>query len=422
MLSDRSTVTYTPPGATTCAGALRLPAAVVCQRAQAVSDRRHLHAHPELSFQETATASFCAAALRAAGVAEVFERVGRTGVVGVIRGGGGAGPCLALRADMDALPLPETAAVEYASVNAGVMHACGHDGHMASLLAAARVLVARAPALRGTVKLVFQPAEEGFGGAREMIADGVLEDKVGGARVDMVFGIHIWSYLPVGTVSVTAGPFMAASDRFDITVRGKGGHGAHPQGTVDAIVEAAQLVMALQTVVSRSRDPLDAAVITCGSIHGGHGYNIIADEVTISGTCRSFTAETQEVVRTRMGEICAGTALTYGGEIELRYKYGYPATINSHAPSVAAVRAVGAAVVGADRAALECKTCGAEDFSYFLQQRPGAFFFVGAALPGEQRPHHKSVFDFDEDALLVSAAMFLGIVDHYLGDGAAKAE
>jgi amidohydrolase len=293
---------------------------------------------------------------------------------------------------------------------------------MASLLAAARVLVARAPALRGTVKLVFQPAEEGFGGAREMIADGVLEDKVGGARVDMVFGIHIWSYLPVGTVSVTAGPFMAASDRFDITVRGKGGHGAHPQGTVDAIVEAAQLVMALQTVVSRSRDPLDAAVITCGSIHGGHGYNIIADEVIVSGTARSFTAETQEVVRTRMGEICAGTALTYGGEIELNYKYGYPATINSHAPSVAAVRAVGAAVVGADRAALECKTCGAEDFSYFLQQRPGAFFFVGAALPGEQRPHHKSVFDFDEDALLVSAAMFLGIVDHYLGDGAAKAE
>ena len=166
-------------------------------------------------------------------------------------------------------------------------------------------------------------------------------------------------------------------------------------------------------------DPLDAAVITCGSIHGGHGYNIIADEVKVSGTVRSFTAETQQLLRTRMADICAGTARTYGGEIELDYKYGYPATVNTDAPSVALVRDVGAAVVGADRAALECKTCGAEDFSSFLQQRPGAFFFVGAALPGEPRPHHKSVFDFDEDALLVSAAMFLGIVERYLGAGGA---
>ena len=420
-LSDMSPVSFSPSGATTCVGSLSLPACVVSQRASAVADRRHLHAHPELSFQETATAAYVAAALRAAGVSEVYEGIGRTGVIGIVRGGAGPGPCLALRADMDALPLPETAAVPYASRAPSVMHACGHDGHMASLLVVARVLAARAAALRGVVKLVFQPAEEGYGGAREMIAAGVLEDApaCGGVRVDHIFGIHLWSYLPLGAVSVTAGPFMAASDRFDITVRGRGGHGAHPQGTVDAIVEAAQLIMALQTVVSRSRDPLDAAVITCGSIHGGHGYNIIADEVKVSGTVRSFTAETQQLLRTRMADICAGTARTYGGEIELDYKYGYPATVNTDAPSVALVRDVGAAVVGADRAALECKTCGAEDFSYFLQQRPGAFFFVGAALPGEPRPHHKSVFDFDEDALLVSAAMFLGIVERYLGAGGA---
>ena len=394
-----------------------LPAAVIAQRSTAVADRRHLHAHPELSFCEVSSAEYCAAALRAAGITEVFERVGKTGVVGVIRGGAGAGPCIALRADMDALPLPETADVPYRSVNAGVMHACGHDGHMAALLVAARVLAARRASLRGVVKLIFQPAEEGHGGAKAMLEEGVLDDAPasGGIRVDHIFGIHLWSYLPLGAVSVTGGPFMAASDRFDLVVRGKGGHGAHPQGTVDAIVEAAHLVMALQTVVSRSRDPLDAAVITCGAIHGGHGYNIIADEVKISGTCRSFTAETQALIRTRMTELCEGTAKSYGGDIALEYKYGYPATVNSDAPSVALVRAVGAELVGAERAALECKTCGAEDFSYFLQKRPGAFFFVGAALPGEPRPHHKSVFDFDEDALLVSAAMFLGIVDRYLG-------
>ena len=377
---------------TTCVGALRLPACVVGQRAQLVADRRHLHAHPELAFAEAATARFVAAALRALPGVAVFEGVGRTGVVGLVRGGGGPGPCIALRADMDALPLPETADVAYRSQAAGVMHACGHDGHMAALLAAARVLAARAPALRGAVKLVFQPAEEGLGGAREMIAAGLLDDApaCGGLRVDAIYGIHLWSYLPLGVVSVTAGPFMAASDRFDITVRGRGGHGAHPQGTVDAIVEAAHLVMALQTVVSRSRDPLDAAVITCGSIHGGFGYNIIADEVKVSGTVRSFTAETQELLRTRMADICAGTARTYGGEIELDYKYGYPATCNSDAAAVSLVREVGAAVVGSDRASLECKTCGAEDFSYYLQPRPGAFFFVGAALPGEPRPHHSA--------------------------------
>ena len=421
-LTDMTATAFEPSGPSTCVGALMLPAAVIAQRATAVADRRHLHAHPELSFEEVASAAYCAAALRAADITEVFERVGKTGVVGIIRGGGGPGPCIALRADMDALPLPETANVPYRSANAGVMHACGHDGHMAALLVAARILAARRATLRGVIKLIFQPAEEGHGGAKAMLEEGVLDDAPasGGIRVDHIFGIHLWSYLPLGSVSVTCGPFMAASDRFDITVRGKGGHGAHPQGTVDAIVEAAHLVMALQTVVSRSRDPLDAAVVTCGAIHGGHGYNIIADEVKISGTCRSFTPETQALIRSRMEELCEGTAKSYGGDIELSYKYGYPATVNSDSQSVALVRAVGADVVGADRASLECKTCGAEDFSYFLQKRPGAFFFVGGALPGEPRPHHKSVFDFDEDALLVSAAMFIGIIDRYLGQQAVS--
>lgn len=240
--------------------------------------------------------------------------------------------------------------------------------------------------------------------------------------MDFVYGIHLWTYIPLGTIAVSDGPIMAASDRFEISVRGKGGHGAAPQGTVDAIVEAAHLVLGLQTIVSRNRDPLDPAVLTCGMIKGGHGYNIIADHVSITGTVRTFTPETKGLVVSRMHEVCEGVAKTYGGEISMEYHNGYPATVNRWPEPVKVVKRVGEAVVGADRCGLTCRTCGAEDFSYLLEAKPGAFFFVGAALPGELRPHHKSVFDFDEDALLVSASVFLHIVDHYLGPDAEPAK
>jgi amidohydrolase len=285
-----------------------------------VENRRWFHARPELSFQEFITSAKVAELLRSYGITEIYENVGKTGVVGVIRGGAGEGPCVALRADMDGLPLTETADIPYKSTHEGVMHACGHDGHMTSLLATAKVLHQTRESFKGVVKLVFQPAEEGLGGAPEMIKDGVLEDGPCGPRVDSIYGIHIWSACHVGGVECSEGPVMAASDRFDISVRGKGGHGAMPAGTVDAIVEAAAVVTSLQTIVSRNKDPTQTGVVTCGQISGGYGYNIIADHVKITGTCRSFTAETQELIRTRMCQICCGVAQTYGGEIDVDYK------------------------------------------------------------------------------------------------------
>lgn len=378
-----------------------------------VANRRDFHSFPELSFCEVKTAAKVAAHLRSYGITEVFECVGKTGVVGLIRGGK-PGPCIALRADMDGLPIQEIADVPYASKNPGVMHACGHDGHMAGLLAAAKVLHAERATLSGVVKLVFQPAEEGLGGAAAMIKDGVLEDGPQGPRVDAIYGLHLWSMGAMGIVECSAGPVMAASDRFEIDVRGKGGHGAAPQGTVDAIVEAAALVTALQTVVSRNKDPLDSGVVTVGMIKGGYNYNIIADHVKLTGTCRSFTPAVQELIKKRMGEMCCGVAATYGGSIDMEYHYGYPPTINAYPECVDVVNRASTKVVGAERAGRPQRTMGAEDFSYFLQARPGCFFFIGAALQGDARPHHKSVFDFDEDAMLVGASVFVHIVRELL--------
>lgn len=294
---------------------------VLALKEEMVANRRWFHSHPELSFEEVKTAAKVVELLRSYGITEIHERVGRTGVIALIRGAH-PGPCIALRADMDALPVTETATIDYKSQNEGVMHACGHDGHMAGLLCAAKVLFNQRDALHGVVKLVFQPAEEGYGGAREMIKDGCLEDGPLGPRVDAIYGLHLWSFDRLGNIGCREGPVMAASDKFEIHVKGKGGHGAAPQGTVDAIVEAASLVTALQTIVSRNKDPLDSGVITCGTINGGYGYNVIADSVKISGTTRSFTSGTQNMIKCRMGEICCGVAATFGGEIDLDYQYG----------------------------------------------------------------------------------------------------
>ena len=373
--------------------------------------RRWFHAHPEVAFEEVRTSSMVASTLRDIGIEEVWEGIGRTGVVALIRGGMGPGPCVALRADMDALTITETADVEYKSKNDGMMHACGHDGHMASLLGAARVVHERRHLLRGCVKLVFQPAEEGLNGASAMIDDGVLEEGGPcGPRVDVIYGIHLWSMNPLGTIAATEGPIMAASDQFVIDVRGRGGHGAAPHATVDAIVEAAAVIQGLQTIVSRNLDPLETGVVTCGTVRGGYGHNIIADRVEITGTCRSFKPEVREMMRARMRCICEGVSFSYGGEIDVRYECGYPPTINAYPEHCARVVSVGTELVGEERASVRCVTMGAEDFSYYLLKRPGCFFFVGAALPGEVRGHHKSVFDFDERALQISASMFVGLV------------
>ncbi|KAL3822597.1 hypothetical protein ACHAXA_006382 [Cyclostephanos tholiformis] len=379
--------------------------------------RRWFHSHPERSFEEYETSRMIARTLRDMGITEVYENVGRTGVVGIVRGGmvgmdddDVVWPCVALRADMDALAITEASDVEYKSLYDGTMHACGHDGHMASLLGAARVINDGRHLLRGTVKLIFQPAEEGHNGASAMIDDGVLEDGRCGPKVDVIYGIHLWSMNPLGTISATEGPIMAASDKFVIDVRGAGGHGAAPHTTVDAIVEAAAVIQGLQTIVSRNLDPLETGVVTCGTVGGGYGYNIIADHVEITGTCRTFKPAIREMIEGRMRCMCEGISKSYGGNIDVKYEHGYPPTVNSYPEHCKHVVDVGSELVGLERASVKCVTMGAEDFSYYLQHRPGCFFFVGAALPGEIRGHHKSVFDFDERALQISASMFVGLV------------
>jgi len=377
-----------------------------------IRNRRWFHAHPELSFQEVKTAEYVAKELRSYGITELWEQVGRTGIVAMIRGSQ-PGPTIALRADMDALPIQETGDCPFISQNPGVQHACGHDGHMSILLGAAKVLYSLRDKLHGNVKLLFQPAEEGFGGAREMIKDGCLTDKFG-TNVDAVYGAHLWSYDKVGKIGARHGPMMAASDKFEIDVLGKGGHGAAPESTVDAVVVAANVVTALQTVVSRNISPLEAGVVTCGTINGGFGYNIIADKVTITGTCRSFTKETQNTIEQRMNGICCGLGSAYNANINLHYHYGYPPTINRDSQSVDRLHASARKIVGKENTGVPYITCGAEDFSYFLEAKPGCFFFIGAGLPGELRPHHKSIFDFDEASLEIGASVFVQLIEDLL--------
>lgn len=374
-----------------------------------VENRRWFHTYPELAFEEVNTAAHIVEILKTYGITEIFEKVGRTGVVALIRGSS-PGPCIALRADIDGLPVIETADIPYKSQNEGKMHACGHDGHIAGLLGAAKVLNNTKSTLKGVIKLIFQPAEEGHGGAKYMIEDGVLEEGSLGPYVDAIYGIHLWSFDPLGCIGCKVGPIMAASDKFIITVGGKGGHGALPQGTVDAIVEAAAVVTSLQTVISRNIDPLETGVVTCGIISGGYGYNVIADKVTITGTTRSFTPKVQNLIKSRMGDICCGVAHTYGGQIDMEYINNYPPTVNAYPECVEVVTNAAAKIVGVSRSAMPQKTMGAEDFSFYLLQRPGCFFFVGGALPGDIRPHHKSVFDFDEEALKISSSCFVQII------------
>jgi len=370
-----------------------------------INNRRHLHQHPELGFQEYATSKFITENLNQLDL-EVSTGIGQTGVVALLKGGNG--PCIGLRADMDALPLQETSDVEYKSMNDGVMHACGHDGHVAMLLGAAKVLSEKRDQLKGTVKFVFQPAEEGLGGARYMIDDGVLENP----KVDEFYGIHLWNYQPFGTVGVQPGPVLAAADEFIISVKGKGGHGAVPQGSVDAVVISSQLVLALQTIVSRNTNPLESTVLTIGMIGGGYNFNIISDEVVLKGTARAYTEENRKMIHNRLHEICDGIGNAYGARIEVDYSDGYPPTVNSKSESekvlLAAEKIVGGSVQP------PYLTMGGEDMSYYLQKVPGCFLFVGSAPDGLRVPHHSSHFDINEEALLVGSSVWVQLVEDVL--------
>lgn len=372
-----------------------------------IETRRDIHRHPELAYEEHRTAGLIAARLKELGIG-FREGVGRTGVVGTIVGSA-PGRTIALRADMDALPLLETSGAPYSSTIPGVSHACGHDGHVAMLLAAAEVLQKNRARLSGTVRLLFQPAEEGAGGARLMIDEGCLDG------VDEVYGLHLWNYQPYGEIGNAAGPVFAATDEFQIRIKGKGGHGAMPQGTVDAVVVASHLILQLQTITSRNIDPLESGVVTVGKIAGGSNFNIIAETVELIGTARSYQPAVQELIIRRMQEIVEGTARAFGAEIHLDYKKGYPPTINAEGPAQKVARSA-AKIVGSG-VTNPYLTMGGEDFSYFLQKVPGCYFFVGSCPPGREPlsiPHHCPHFDFDERALLVGASVFVQLAEDEL--------
>jgi len=374
-----------------------------------IATRRHIHQRPELAFEEYETARLIAERLTAMGM-EVATEVGKTGVVGLLHGAS-EGKCVALRADMDGLPIQETGDLSFKSENNGVMHACGHDGHMAMLLGAAKVLSGMRDRLHGSVKFIFQPAEEGGGGARFMIEDGILENP----KVDEIYGMHLWNYQPYGTVGVKEGPILAAADVFTITVKGKGGHGALPHMTVDAIVAASHLVTALQTIVSRSINPLESAVVTVGKISGGHNFNVIADEVTLDGTVRAYAEENRQTIIRRMKEIIDGVGIAFGAQIELDYREGYPLTVN-HADQVGKVKAAAEKIIG-NGVQFPYLSMGGEDFSFYLKEVPGCFFFLGSAPQDREPlsvPHHCSHFDIDERALLVGSSIWVELVSGLL--------
>jgi amidohydrolase len=368
-----------------------------------IANRRDFHKYPELGFNEHRTAKVIAEKLGSYGI-EVKKGIGKTGVLGELQGSSN-GKTIALRADMDALPIQETSDISYKSQTDGIMHACGHDGHLAMLLGAAKILSQNKDRFSGNIRFIFQPAEEGEGGARYMIADGCLNN------VDEIYGMHLWNYQPYGEIGVKSGSIMAAADIFDVIIKGVGGHGAMPQGTVDAIVTASNLIMSLQTIVSRNTDPLESTVITIGKIEGGNGFNIIADEVKLRGTVRAMTEENRLMVKSRMQEIIDGVAKSTGAIIEMDYQEGYPPTVNDDNATkfVASV----ANKIFSKGTIEPYLTMGAEDFSYYLQKVPGCFFFIGSA-PSNTKPmsvpHHCSHFDIDERALLVGTSVFVQLI------------
>ncbi|MBX3011142.1 MAG: amidohydrolase [Caldilineaceae bacterium] len=359
--------------------------------------RRDLHMHPELGFQEVRTAGIVANHLHELGY-EVVTGVGKTGVVGLLPGSQPGERTVLLRFDMDALPIEEANDVPYRSQTPGVMHACGHDAHVAVGLGVAKVIAKYREQFPGTIKLMFQPAEEGLGGALAMINDGVL-DRIG-PPVDRALGLHVSSMHPLGTAAMRTGPMMAAGAGLTITVKGKGGHGAMPHHTVDAVVVAAQIIVALQTIIARNVDPDDTGVVTIGSIVAGNAGNVIAETATMRGTIRSFTPETKALLRQRVPEVAMGIAATFGATAEVHINEGVDATVNAAEPTTV-VHEIVAAVLGADKVDTNFRTTGGEDFSAVLARVPGNFFFLGAGHADQRLniPHHNPRFDIDERCL-----------------------
>ena len=377
---------------------------------QLVAWRRKIHQKPELGFQEHLTAKLIAQELSERAIPHQKE-IAKTGIVAIIEGTK-PGKTIAIRADMDALPIQEANQVSYRSQHDGKMHACGHDGHVAIALGTAHYLNQNRDRFSGTVKIIFQPAEEGPGGAKPMIEAGVLKNP----DVDAIIGLHLWNNLPLGTVGVRSGALMAAVECFHLHVQGKGGHGAMPDQTIDSIVVGSQIVNALQTIVSRNVNPLDSAVLTVGEFHGGTALNVIADSVTMSGTVRYFNPNLESVIGARIKEVVAGICQSYGATFELEYWQLYPPTVNNPQMAQLVAEVANEVVETPVGVVPECQTMGGEDMSFFLQEVPGCYFFVGSANNelNLAYPHHHPCFDFDETALGMGVEIFVRCVEKYL--------
>ncbi|MBA4492890.1 M20 family metallopeptidase [Paenactinomyces guangxiensis] len=375
---------------------------------QLVEWRRNFHKYPELSFQEARTSQQVAEFLRGLGL-EVRTGIGGYGVTGLLRGKE-PGPTVALRSDMDALPIQDEKTCEYRSQVPGVMHACGHDGHMAMLMGTALLLTEMKESLKGNVLFLFQHAEELLpGGAVRMVEEGVLKG------VDVIYGIHLWSPMPTGVVGIREGELMAAADSFEVEITGKGGHGALPHEAVDAVAIASHAVVNLQTIISRQLDPLKSGVITVGTIEGGQAFNVIAEKCRLTGTVRSFDPGVREQLARRMEEVIQSTCQMYGADYRFNYLWGYPPVVND---SVEARRLAEVARQINDPAQVWeiMPVMAAEDFAYYLQQRKGAFCFVGAGNTdlGITAPHHHPKFDIDEKAMKTGVELFIETTLHYL--------
>ncbi|MBI3979970.1 MAG: amidohydrolase [Chloroflexi bacterium] len=390
-----------------------LQEAVRRRREQLIELRRDFHRHPELAYHEERTTRVIADRLAELGVEARLGVGGPTGVVGLLRGSR-PGPTLLIRADIDALPVQEQNEVPYRSEHPGLMHACGHDGHTAVVLTVSEILAARSERLPGTVKLVFQPAEEQANGARRMVEAGVMEDP----HVDGVLSFHLWNNLPVGKVGVRPDAIFASADEFNLTIRGKGGHGAMPHLAVDPIAVAGYVITALQTVTSREISPFQPAVVTIGSIHGGTAFNVIADEVRLAGTVRSFQEPVRRQMLDRIEAIVRGVAEGMRASSTFELRCGAPPVVND--PRMAAiVRAAASEVVGPDNAfACEPSTTG-DDVSEFMNRAPGCYFLVGSANPSRSPTysHHHPRFDFDEAALPIATETLVRAALKFLEQG-----
>jgi len=372
---------------------------------QLVAWRRDFHRHPEVAFQETRTSAVVREFLESLGLP--VRSAGGTGLVAVLEGNPG-GKTVALRADMDALPVQEEGEKDYRSLNRGVTHACGHDGHMAMMMAAAKVLTGRKSDFSGRVVFLFQPAEERPpGGAKRMIEEGALES------VDAVFGVHLWQPFPTGLIGVIKGPMLAQADNFSLVVKGKGGHGAMPHTAVDPILAAAQIIVNCQSIVSRNVDPLKPCVVTFGTINGGTTHNIIPAEVAMAGTVRTFDLTVQALAERRLREIAEETAKAFGASCRVEYMTGYPAVVND-AAMVDFVTDVAKRVLGEGCLPPFDPVMGGEDFAYYLQKVPGAFIFLGAG-DGREFPHHHPAFDIDEQALPLGTLLLTSLALEFLG-------